>query len=161
MRKWIGYFVLTVKVTGTHFSHKNEVSSTNSFHNKLHPYSSPIWTPQGFSLRKNRIEFPFQVTSWLNLPIKSKSSHHSPPSFLILIKVLLLPYLLWNGTLKSKVSVETLWIKPEFASFSCTFFPLNIRTELNMWLKSMAVSSLTFLKILANKVCYCRKDHLN
>ena len=93
VRKWIGYFVLTIKVTRTHFSHKNEVSSSNSLRNKLLRYPSPIWTPQGFLSWKDRMEFPFQVTIWPNPPIKSKSPPHSHPNFLILtIKVSLLPY---------------------------------------------------------------------
>ena len=62
VRKGIGYFVLTVKVTGTHFSHKSKVSLTNSFHDKLIPYPYRIWAPQDFPLWKDRMEFPFQVT---------------------------------------------------------------------------------------------------
>ena len=105
-KKWeseLGYFVLTFKAL--FFSHKKEISSTNSLHNKLLPYPSPIWTPQGFPLWEDRRDFLFSQ----NL---TKSPHHSPSNFLILaINVLLLtPIFPWNGSLKSKVSGEAPWI---------------------------------------------------
>ena len=130
------------------FFPQKKVSSTNCHYNKLLPYPSSIWTPQGFPLWNYRMEFPSKVTIWPNPPIKSKSPHQSPPNFLSsLSKFYSFPIFLSNGTLKSKLSGKTLSIIPELASFSCTFFSLNSTTELNMWLKSMAVSSLTFLNI--------------
>ena len=80
LMKWIGYFVLTVKVTGTHFSDKDEVSSTNSLQSTS-PLSLSYMDSPGFSIMEGQNGISFSGNNLTKSPHQKQVSPSQSPKF--------------------------------------------------------------------------------